>query len=298
MNDTQIDRLPKKILLATDLTPACDRAFERAVQLAEQWDAELTVFHVVESSSLRPWGIADRTKLAESEIANLVRDGRPHLKHDIKSLVVVGDPSERVVAMARRDACDLLITGPAHDGTFGQKLFGSTAARILRHTDRPVLAVRKRHHGPYAKISVAVDFSPPSRGAFDFALALFPKAAFTLVHAYEVSLDWGGRNADRAMDEVEADEKQRVLRTLEQDMQSFLRANDPAGSIHTILEQGPPTRVMAEHVDKHWPDLIVTGTYGRSGIEQALIGSVAEGLLRSLMCDVLAVRPKVEKTTV
>jgi hypothetical protein len=51
---------PKSIMLATDLTPAGDRALDRAVQLSVQWDAPLTVCHVVEASSLRPWGIERR----------------------------------------------------------------------------------------------------------------------------------------------------------------------------------------------------------------------------------------------
>jgi nucleotide-binding universal stress UspA family protein len=50
----RIDRRPEKVLLATDLTPAGDRAFDRAVQLASEWDAQLVVCHVVEASSLRP----------------------------------------------------------------------------------------------------------------------------------------------------------------------------------------------------------------------------------------------------
>lgn len=282
---------PKKILLATDLTPACDRAFDRAVQLAGQWNAQLTIFHVIEASALRPWGIAGRLKQAEKEIEHLVQEGRPNLKHQIISHVVVGDPAERVVAKTREDACDLIVTGPAHDGTFGEKLLGGTAARILRHAIHPVLAVRKRTHGEYQRLAVAVDFSSQSRHAFDCALTLFPKAFFSLIHAYEVSPDWGGRNADKSLDVVEADEKQRVIRAGEEDMRGFLRPTDPADRLHTALEQGPPERVFPEYVEKFWPDLVVTGTHGRTGLQNAMIGSVAEGLLRSLRCDVLAVRP-------
>ena len=57
------DGTPQKIMLATDLTPVGDRAFDRAVQLAEQWDAELVVCHVVESSAVRPWrSVSDRLR--------------------------------------------------------------------------------------------------------------------------------------------------------------------------------------------------------------------------------------------
>lgn len=40
-------------------------------------------------------------------------------------------------------------------------------------------------------------------------------------------------------------------------------------------------------------DLIVLGTHGRSGIEKALMGSVAEEIFREAMCPVLTVGPKV-----
>jgi nucleotide-binding universal stress UspA family protein len=45
---------------------------------------------------------------------------------------------------------------------------------------------------------------------------------------------------------------------------------------------------MLAYVEKHWPDL-VTGTHGGSGVQPGLIAGLAEGLLKSLSCDVLAV---------
>src|SRR3546814_18825375 len=39
---------PHSILLATDLSHRCDRALDRAVQLAQQWSAKLLVVHAVE----------------------------------------------------------------------------------------------------------------------------------------------------------------------------------------------------------------------------------------------------------
>ena len=53
-------RKPRSILLATDLTPVCDRAFDRAVQLAAEWDAELIACHVIKAISLRPGDLERR----------------------------------------------------------------------------------------------------------------------------------------------------------------------------------------------------------------------------------------------
>jgi nucleotide-binding universal stress UspA family protein len=138
-----------------------------------------------------------------------------------------------------------------------------------------------------------VDFSDASRDAYLCGRVLFPSAEFTLIHAYEVSPEWGGRNMDKSLDIVEAEEKERVIRTAEQDMLHLTAAGDVAGLTYkSILEQGIPEAVLAGYVEKEWPDLVVTGTHGRTGLQQAAIGSVTERLLHVLPCDVLAVRPR------
>ena len=62
---------PQNILLATDLTAAADRAFDRAVQLAKEWGSALTLCHVVEASSVRPIGIERRIRNVDMEMAEL-----------------------------------------------------------------------------------------------------------------------------------------------------------------------------------------------------------------------------------
>lgn len=292
MATTWMPGTPQNVMLATDLTPASDRAFERAVQLAAQWNAMLTICHVVEASSPRPWGIERRMKNAETEIERLMRGSEDAFKSKLSRQIIIGDPAERVIEQARTIGSDFLITGPAHVKVLGDRLFGSTAARILRHARQPLLAVRHREEGPYHKVAVCLDFSDASVDAYLCARALFPDAQLTLVHAYDVSPDWSGRNADRSMDIVEAEEKERVIRKAKQDLVDLIAGGDAANLKYTcVMEQGSPQAVLADYVDKHWPDLIVTGTHGRTGVQQAAIGSVTEQFLHTLPCDILAVRP-------
>jgi nucleotide-binding universal stress UspA family protein len=281
------EQKPQKILLATDLTPAGDRAFDRAVQLASDWGAQLVVCHVIEASSLRPWGVEQRVRNAELEIERLVK-GAP-LAQEPSRHIVIGDPAERTIEHAEAIGCDFIVTGPAHGKIVGDKLLGSTAARIVRLARKPVLAVRRRVQGPYATVAVAVDFSEPSQQAYRCARSLFGKSQFMLVHAYAVAPDYSGGNADRPLDEVEAEEKARVLRMAEQDMTDLIGNGRKEASIETLLEQGAPHAVLNAYVDKGWPDLVVAGMRGRSGAQQPLIGSVTDDLLKSLPCDVLAV---------
>lgn len=283
-----ITSAPRKIMLATDLTPAGDRAFDRAVELAQEWDAELVVLHVVESSAARPWGMDRRIRNAETEMDRLVRSAK--LARKIVRHTVIGDPAERTLTHARDVGCDFLITGPAHGKIVGEKLFGSTAARIVRRSAVPVLAVRRRPEGPYRSLVSAVDFSDSSRRAFLSGRTLFPSARLTALHAYRVAPNWSGSNADRTIDVVEAEERERVVREAESDLKdlvSAVGAGSPA--IETVLLEGEPEVVLADYVGKNWPDLVIAGLHGRSAVESDTIGSVAELLLMTLPCDVLAV---------
>lgn len=281
-------QLPRRIMLATDLTPACDRAFDRAVQLAEEWDAELVVCHVIESSAVRPWGMERRVRNAEIELDRLVSSSP--LKRTVPRHIVVGDPADRTLEHARQIDCDFLVTGPAHGKILGEKLLGSTAARMVRRATQPVLAVRRRPEGAYTTIVTAVDFSKVSNAAFANGRAFFPSANLTALHAYRVSPNWTGPNADKSIDVVEAEERARVIREAEQDMANLVAGlKDGSGRIETVLLEGAPETALADFVDKKWPDLVVAGTHGRSGEQQGAIGSVTEMLLMSLPCDVLTI---------
>lgn len=55
--------------------------------------------------------------------------------------------------------------------------------------------------------------------------------------------------------------------------------------------QGPPFLRIIEYAKDHGTDMIIMGTHGRSGLKHALIGSVAERIVRKAPCSVLTVRP-------
>ena len=60
-----------------------------------------------------------------------------------------------------------------------------------------------------------------------------------------------------------------------------------------VLARGLPHLSMPQALERFFLQdkipLVVAGTHGQSGVQEALVGSVAEGLLKSLSCDVLAV---------
>ena len=52
------------------------------------------------------------------------------------------------------------------------------------------------------------------------------------------------------------------------------------GSVETLVVEGDPGKVIVETAAEHGRDLIVMATHGRSGVRRALLGSVADYVVR------------------
>ncbi len=63
-------------------------------------------------------------------------------------------------------------------------------------------------------------------------------------------------------------------------------------AVEKAIRQGTAFVEIIEYARGENIDLIVMATHGRSGIEQALLGSVAEKVVRRSPCPVLTFRPK------
>ena len=73
---------------------------------------------------------------------------------------------------------------------------------------------------------------------------------------------------------------------------------DERTKFHATLtaEWGKPYAKVLTFAQDHKIDLIIMGTHGRGAIEHALIGSVAERVVRRSVCPVLTIRPAPEVT--
>jgi universal stress protein A len=63
----------------------------------------------------------------------------------------------------------------------------------------------------------------------------------------------------------------------------------PGLAVKTEVLSGIPARKIAEYARRHRIDLIVVGSHGRTGVSRALLGSVAEAVVRRSPCPVLVV---------
>lgn len=287
---------PKSILLATDLSPRCDRALDRAVLLSELWQAKLVVLHVLEDlwdADSDPNAPSWRRPPDPAGVARqqLLADVGP-LKKTTDVAIEEGDPVEAIVRTAESNGCDLIVTGVARDELFGRFILGTTVDRLLRRSQTPILIVKKRARRAYRRIAVAIDFSDSSRHALEAAIRYFPDQGLTIFHAYEAPRS--GLTTDSA---AYLHEYRRVV---EQDYEAFLASVKSGETIrqrvNSFIEYGAPNEVLRRGVRDMDIDLIVLGTQGRSALSEALIGSVGKYLMSELSCDVLMIREPQENT--
>lgn len=269
----------KRILLATDLEPHSDRAMERAVMLAHQFEADLTALYAIRNGAER--GILDNLPPHHIEA-----EMRRHLEtvpgaRELAPMVVAAKgPVEQAMALyAELWKADLMIAGRAEpaNGLFSL----TTVEKISVASPRPLLAVTAKPFGRYTGVLVPVDFSPLSGPALHAALTMVPTVgAIDLLHVHDIPSAL--TSADITVSEKEFAEDFAPL--LE-----GIRAGDRL--IATGVRLGSPIEeiVRAAH-DSPQTQLIVMGSSGRSGLGRALIGSVAHKVLERMPCDVLIVR--------
>lgn len=141
----------------------------------------------------------------------------------------------------------------------------------------------------FNRILVGIDFSNPAARALQVAIAVGEIFAskITLVHAatkvygpqtYPMRAEFLRKTLDRTK------ERMNQLVTHEPRLRQL-------GVTSKVVYGSPVDLIQQTAVDEN-ADLIVVGSHGASGIEQLVLGSVAESVLRKVLSPVLVVGPK------
>jgi nucleotide-binding universal stress UspA family protein len=144
---------------------------------------------------------------------------------------------------------------------------------------------------PFSKILVPIDFSDHSTEALRVATAMADafSGSLTLVNVFSPPIYPMPEGAFVAMPAAYAEVVAAVNKQMEETA-AALKRDHPSIAIDTRTLEGVPFREIVGFARKHGFDLIVMGTHGRTGIKHALLGSVAEKVVRKAPCAVLTVR--------
>lgn len=259
----------RHILIAHDLSQEAEVALRRAAQLALQHGARLSLVHVLAPPDLRePTAAHLRQRLA---LAGLPGG---------QILLDSGEPHECIARRLKESGADLAVMGAHHKGR--PELFaGTTLERVARCSQVPVLLAVGEPQ-PYRQALAALDFSLAACNALQTARRLLPaEARLFALHIHEVAPAQAAAAAEDLALQTSLFER------LVEDERAKL---PPGAQLDHGVRQGERGACLAAAIAELRPQLVALGQHRRSILSEALLGSLAQQLLREPPCDVLISR--------
>jgi nucleotide-binding universal stress UspA family protein len=144
----------KRMLCASDFSPASRPALRLAQELARALKARLILFHAYEPSvpiangGYLPPSVMQQmlTGTRDAAAQSLKRLASKHVKGGrISTLLAQGPAAPAIVRAAKRNRIDLVVMGTHGRTGVRRLLMGSVADRVIRTATCPVLVVGGRH---------------------------------------------------------------------------------------------------------------------------------------------------------
>lgn len=154
----------KNILYATDLSENAKYAYQYAAGLAQQYNAQITILHVIEKINTNTFlqiqgyvGEEKWSELQENKQSDLVAKIKGRLgsfcdeisaEMDActfqvdKIIVKEGVPAEEILFQSEINNADVIVMGTHGYGLFKDAMLGGNARRVIRRSPVPVFVVR------------------------------------------------------------------------------------------------------------------------------------------------------------
>ena len=292
------------ILIPVDRSPFAERAVPHAVAIARKTGAQL---HIVMVHALIGLDVVPRAPVTvETQFEHEIeREEKAYLDalaariHDehglrVRTALLDGTVSRAIEGYIREHAVGLVVMSTHGHGGLRRAWLGSVADRLVRHINVPLLLIRPSGDAPprsasHFRVLVAMDGSPIAEAALEHATSLFGSGAHaTLLRVVVPPL--GPQSPyipDAARLNIEDVEHETAL------AQQYI-----ATKMDLVRDRwlGVRTRVIASYhaadailraARTNEADLVVLGTHGRGPFVRAILGSVADKVVRGSDVPVL-----------
>ncbi|MBI2877202.1 MAG: universal stress protein [Candidatus Tectomicrobia bacterium] len=313
----------QKVVVPVDLSQNSEEALPLAFSLAREFKARLYLLYVYHLPSFldllaAPLAFlkgkeelaAEIEKQAQQKLSALIQ--RYHQEESdlqLEGLVRQGVPYEEILKVAQEVEASLIVICTRGLTGLEHLILGSTAERVVRMAECPVMTVRPRGQRSVMpgqaislrKILAPVDFSPCSRKTLHYAIALAQryKAELHLLTCNEGyvagpeiikgDLPPESRKVQSLLDLIEALSR----RETEERFEKFLEeipVEELGIPVERVIVEGTPYQEIIQKARELEAELIVMGTHGRTGLERVLLGSTTEKVVRLAPCAVMTVR--------
>jgi len=211
------------------------------------------------------------------------------LNGNLEALICEGEPHEVIVDVATAKNADLIAMG-THGRKGLKKLFmGSVTSRVIVSSLCDVLIVKKPFmdcSGRYGSLLVSFDGSEFSKKALERACELSKIDGSEITAVYVIP---------RYEEMIEFFTSSLIKENLYHDAEKIMEkarsiATEKGLKMNTEIADGDEADKIIETANRLKSDLIIRGTHGWSGINRAIIGSVAERVIINAPCPILVVK--------
>lgn len=271
---SKLDRL----LLATDRSSFSEGAVREAINFAKRCSSWVYIMSVMEANPEYETIGANIFEKEERETLEYLETVKTRaIQEGISCHTILRqgkEPYQLITDEAAEKNVDMIVIGRRGRSGLMKVLMGSVAAKVIGHAPCKVLVVPRAARIECRNILVATDGSAHSIAAAAEAIGIARRCgsnilAVSTVHAEE-EFEEAKTNVGTV---VEMAQKEGIP----------VEALTPAGRSHDVIVETAGGRGV---------DLIVMGTYGKTGLKRLLMGSSTEKVIGQANCAVLVVRSK------
>ncbi len=298
-----------RIIVPLDGSELAERALPHAEALARLTGAQVLPARAVQRSTVP----AIERVHAETE---RVLEARKYLDDVAYELPIHEIPNERGVAelvppdmdtadwileQVRSRGGDLIAMSTSGRSGLGRLILGSTAEKVLARTPVPVLLVRAWEPEPapigaHPTLLVPLDGSPFAEEALRPATALVAPIGGRLVLLHAAPTRTTALTLPKEIRVPPPDSEDESGHDIEKYLESIVGDLGAEGTVAEVeIRSGDAVEAIVAAACEHGANLIVMATRGRTGVSLAILGSVADGMLRRGAVPLLLVRPPIDE---
>ncbi len=142
-------KMIKKILVAIDRSPSAMNAANYAIQIAEQFSAQLEIVYIIRYSpgkidaGIFPAEVQAQEKVKAIKLIDKIKNEHPEVKiHDFE---ILGRPDEEINRTIEKWEADLLIIGHHAHYFFEHLLTRSIEKKLFKHLKIPLLIIPENY---------------------------------------------------------------------------------------------------------------------------------------------------------
>lgn len=292
----------QQMLAPLDGSPLAEVALPFVAALAEQLDAQVTLFHVVENAAPEQVHGQPHLRDAEAARAYLAKVAKRYFsapqrvqQHVHGSRVL--DVAQSIVAHTEELNSDLIVMCTHGASALQSRLFGSIAQRVITLGDVPVLLINPdAPPTPFAchqllvpldgnpeheqGLSVATQLAQTCHAAIDLLMVIPTAGSLPPIQAAT------GRFLPATTAALLDQTEQAAVAALQQQAQSL---NDQGITATSSVRRGDPAATIATVAGTSNADVVVLGTHGKTNMAAFWSGSMTPKLVAMLHTPLLLV---------